>query len=971
MNEEPIKFSWVNTHKQIVKFLAENKDNQLYLIKLLKDLGITGFNDRDEAGNVFELTEIDPFTFFCCIYKHGASKRLSYLQKIAEKIGISELPSDESGIPSANPQSTWLFPYKVYRVNNEIERLWNLFFKVLDGGIDNKLFEDALQIGGTGKTKLTEALFYIDPIKYFPINAPARLFLKEVLGTNPSFKTYTEYLKILEQIKQKTSKPFYELSSEAYVWNNSRKKVSYWIFQGSPKMFDFETALKENLIEDWNVAAHKENIKPGDKVIIWITGKQPGCYALAEVTHEPQLITQLKDSHLWKEGNPHDLQAGIKITHNLLDKPILKEQIATVPELAKLKVSNQGTNFSATEEEFMAILEMAEPSKSIKYWLYAPGENARWWDEFYSLGIMGLGWDKLGDLNNYANKKEIVKMLQALDGTTGSKKNDATANFEFKDVISVGDIVIAKKGRNELLGYGIVTSGYYYDSSRDSYQKCRKVDWKKWGKWDAQHHMALKTLTDITKYPSEHPQHQFYYEWLLGIMEANHTNEDVIEADTPFLPLIDLPLNTILYGPPGTGKTHRLKNEYFKLFTDEQSTQTLEEYCLELVKDLAWWEVISVIMLDLKSTSVERIFEHPLLKAKNSISVNKTPKNTIWSLLQWHTKKDCPHVNFTKRATPLFFWKDDKGNWTIDEEIAQLETPDFYEVLKKYRNYAPISKTERRYVFTTFHQSFSYEDFIEGIKPKLTKPEEDSESADVQYHVEKGVFKEIVDKATANSGKRFAIFIDEINRGNIANIFGELITLIEDDKRIGCANYIPAMLPYSKKEFGVPNNLHIIGTMNTADRSVEALDTALRRRFSFIEMSPEPQKLAEPEFKCEGIELNRLLEAINCRIEKLLDKDYCIGHSYFMSITNQQSPFEELKLIFLNKILPLLQEYFYGDWGKIMLVLGKGFVKKKVEAVKFLATDEYEEYEEFDSKPTYSFTDAASWSLNTFKGVYE
>ncbi|WP_299979352.1 AAA family ATPase [Desulfobacula sp.] len=403
---------------------------------------------------------------------------------------------------------------------------------------------------------------------------------------------------------------------------------------------------------------------------------------------------------------------------------------------------------------------------------------------------------------------------------------------------------------------------------------------------------------------------------------------------------MNLSLNTIIYGPPGTGKTYRLKNEFFEKFTDKQAIQTKEEFCDELIQDLSWWQVISIVMLDLKEAKVQEIFDHPLLQAKVSVSENKSPKNTIWAWLQRHTKDDCPNVNFKKRDNPQFFSKDNKSTWTIDEEIAKIEIPDFYEILEKYQNFKPQTESKKRYVFTTFHQSFSYEDFIEGIKPKLMKNEEDLESQDISYHIENGIFKNIVNKAINDPDKDYAIFIDEINRGNIANIFGELITLIEEDKRKGCDNYIPAILPYSKTEFWVPKNLYIIGTMNTADRSVEALDNALRRRFSFLEMNPEPAKLSQEEFACEGVNLEKLLSAINNRIEKLLDKDYCIGHSYFMNIRDQKNPLEELKMIFSNRILPLLQEYFYGDWGKIMLVLGKGFIGKKVESVSFLATED-------------------------------
>lgn len=239
-------------------------------------------------------------------------------------------------------------------------------------------------------------------------------------------------------------------------------------------------------------------------------------------------------------------------------------------------------------------------------------------------------------------------------------------------------------------------------------------------------------------------------------------------------------------------------------------------------------------------------------------------------------------------------------------------------------------KDKGRIVFTTFHQSMSYEDFIEGIKPKTVGEKV------VIYEVEDGIFKSICEKAK-DANQPYVLIIDEINRGNVANIFGELITLIEDDKRLGELEELKVQLPYSKKPFGVPSNLYIIGTMNTADRSVEALDSALRRRFSFVEMMPKPKLL-------EGISVNgfknttlmTLLEAINKRIEVLKDREHQIGHSYFMKFAGKgQVEADALKEVFTDKIIPLLQEYFYGDYEKIQLVLGNGFVEDDRVPVTF------------------------------------
>ena len=229
-------------------------------------------------------------------------------------------------------------------------------------------------------------------------------------------------------------------------------------------------------------------------------------------------------------------------------------------------------------------------------------------------------------------------------------------------------------------------------------------------------------------------------------------------------------------------------------------------------------------------------------------------------------------------------------------------------------------KKQGQIEFITFHQSYSYEDFVEGIRPTLaTKDSEDNK--DLKYTIHSGIFKKICERARNDKDKNYVLIIDEINRGNISKIFGELITLLEPSKRLGETEELKIRLAYSGEEFGVPKNLYILGTMNTADRSIALLDIALRRRFNFIEMPPRYELLKQKiEVKNDKIELQELLKAINTRIEFLLDKDHLIGHSYFINIKT----FEDLKEIFRNSIIPLLQEYFYDDFEKIREVLNIG-----------------------------------------------
>lgn len=232
--------------------------------------------------------------------------------------------------------------------------------------------------------------------------------------------------------------------------------------------------------------------------------------------------------------------------------------------------------------------------------------------------------------------------------------------------------------------------------------------------------------------------------------------------------------------------------------------------------------------------------------------------------------------------------------------------------------------------FVTFHQSYSYEDFVEGIRSKVV-------NGQIEYSPEDGIFKKICSEARKkeNEEKKYVLIIDEINRGNISNIFGELITLIEPSKREGAPDELAVTLPYSGQSFTVPSNLYIIGTMNSADKSIALMDTALRRRFEFIEFAPDPELLETIQVGDNTIDLKELLQTINRRIEVLLDKDHTIGHAYLMNVTDITS----LRDALVNKIIPLVEEYFYNEYEKIRLVFGDDDANNKEEDYQIYQED--------------------------------
>lgn len=420
-------------------------------------------------------------------------------------------------------------------------------------------------------------------------------------------------------------------------------------------------------------------------------------------------------------------------------------------------------------------------------------------------------------------------------------------------------------------------------------------------------------------------------------------------------------INRIYYGPPGTGKTYTLMQLLKRDYEEQISSMSADEWRNQIISEkiaaLTWWEGVAAALYDLGGNAkVPELAGHRFIQAiANAKGRLGGIKQTLWGTLQHHTILESSTVNTKLRHGPAIFDKVADSAWQFAGDW-QESCEDVIALVDQLKRGPADNYTVQRHSFVTFHQSYGYEEFVEGLRPVLADEanSSDTEVGEVAYRIKNGAFKELCRMARNAPDKRFAMVIDEINRGNISKIFGELITLIEADKRDpldGSPPPIEVILAYSGEKFSVPANVDIIGTMNTADRSLALLDTALRRRFDFVPLMPdvraekdrdEPDSapLAGLVVTTENgvIDVRQMLERMNERIEALYDRDHCIGHAYLTGLVEMEdgpTRFQTLAAAFRNRIVPLLEEYFFEDWHKIRLVLGDN--QKSEAAIQFIS----------------------------------
>lgn len=597
-----------------------------------------------------------------------------------------------------------------------------------------------------------------------------------------------------------------------------------------------------------------------------------------------------------------------------------------------------------------------------RFWVYAPGKKAKRWEEFYKAGILAIDWEALDDLRTYPHKDAIRQKLREEEGVASSKVNDTLACWQFAHVMKPGDIVFAKHGMGKLVGYGVVTGSYEYEAARSSYQHLRTIEWRTKGEWalPEDERLPVKTLTDITRFPD------------LVDRLSDLTGLDINTIQTPapktkavvgrehvgYWWLNANPqiwsFETLAIGQRQTYSSHNENNnkrQKYKYFHEVRPGDILVGYVTSPQREIVGICRITRALYDagdgerIEFEKIERLDKpvlyetlkatpelqncEPLINHQGSLFKLTEPEyDVIRTLIDETNPADSlPPTPYTKQmALQDLFLSETQFQEALDALIEKqnlvLQGPPGVGktfVAARIAKALIGSNDPSRIASIQFHQSYSYEDFIQGFRPTAKG------TFDLRY----GIFHQFCRRAQRDegTGRRYVFIIDEINRGNLSRIFGELMMLIEADKR-GKEWAIPlAYATDAEDKFYVPENLYVIGMMNTADRSLAMVDYALRRRFRFMTLRPE---FASPAFvshlATSGVDaalVKRIvsrMKALNDAIAadtKNLGPGYQIGHSYFCPRNGAVADESWYRRVVQSEIVPLIQEYWFDDDKKV------------------------------------------------------
>jgi 5-methylcytosine-specific restriction enzyme B len=643
--------------------------------------------------------------------------------------------------------------------------------------------------------------------------------------------------------------------------------------------------------------------------------------------------------------------------------------------LAELRKQPALREMSTSELERL-LYHWADPREARQVVKIAPGEIGRFWDDCLAGGYICVGWDRYGDLREYEDKAAFRARFDEISNYATKAKRTAKANELWRLMeLEPGDLIIANKGTSHILAVGeVIEPGYEWMPERDEFKHTVRVKWNTEYAQDIEPVKSWATVT-VAKVPAA------LYEQILerkgakpvrtgagtdsGERDRQPSGGVQVPADPVFREIAGALARkgqVILYGPPGTGKTYSARRFALHwllsaeghrdpaavLADPDQFAAAERRLSTAQVERRVWWVVANP-----KQWSWDQLFDkgsvlyrygrlrknYPLVRAGDLvIGYQSNPDKRIVALARatapfGAARRGEPGLALepVQRVTrglsyeelgqdpilaasePMRFHNQGTLFALSQGEAERLlallaeRDPSVAEHLDAAEDQVgPITRI-------TFHPSYSYEDFVEGFRPvKLT-------AGGLNLELVDGVFKRVCLAAQARPDQRFLILIDEINRSNVAKVFGELITLLEKDKR-----GLQVVLPQSRETFAVPENVYVLGTMNTADRSIKLLDAALRRRFAFIEVMPDPEHLRGAEVG--GLALDEFLEELNRRVLRREGREKQIGHSFLMDGSRGLTDAEEFARRFRHEILPLLQEYCYADYAALAGYLGREIV---------------------------------------------